>query len=295
MWWSNNGSFLWDQGSSNTYYGGHPYPRGGGGSTTTHDWEVATDRGGDYIYTLAGYGVSKTVVKGAWYTQALVVDGSARTVRFYITLPSTANGDIIEVTGLSSYGNINPPHPALTFGDSPWFQEYYGNERLSGILRHIKIFNRKLSQADILAEAASENLATTAGTANIWYMNINPTPDDISDHSGKGHNFAWANSNKAALWTGTTEAEQTLSPAASGLRLCPNPFKSSVTIVFPATQSGRVSVYNLRGECVDAFSAGKDRLAGGIAWNAGTCPPGVYLVRVDAGGLKETVKAVLQR
>jgi len=296
MWWSNNGSFLWDQGSSNTYYGGHPYPRGGGGSTTVHDWEVATDRGGDYIYTLAGYGVSKTVIKDAWYTQALVVDGANRTVRFYITLPSTANADIIEVSGLSSYGNINPPSPALTFGDSPWFADFYGNERLSGLLRHIKIFNKKLSQADILAEAASENLATSEGTANVWYMNINPTPSDITDKSGKGHHFAWANSNRASLWTGSTSAEQEPRPVSSpALRVWPNPFKSSATIVFPAPSSGRVSVFNLRGEWVDAFVADRESLTRGVSWNAKSLPAGVYLIRVETGRLKHTVKALLHR
>ena len=28
LWWSENGNFLWDNGSSNTYYGAHPYPTG---------------------------------------------------------------------------------------------------------------------------------------------------------------------------------------------------------------------------------------------------------------------------
>jgi hypothetical protein len=37
--------------------------------------------------------------------------------------------------------------------------------------------------------------------ANIWYMNIDPTPSDISDKSGKGHHPVWADpDNTASLW-----------------------------------------------------------------------------------------------
>lgn len=209
FWWSNNGSFLWDGGSSNTYYGAHPYPRGGGGSTTSHDWEIATDRGGDFTNTRTGS--KKPVIKDIWYTQALRVtrnSNGTKNLVFYTAIPSIADADVVEVTVPSDYGEKNPPSPAITFGDSPWFADFYGNERLSGILRHIKIFNKALSQSDMLAEAAAENLVTGEGAANIWYMNINPTPEDISDHSGKGHSFTWANPNhKAGLWTGTnTEA-----------------------------------------------------------------------------------------
>jgi hypothetical protein len=76
---------------------------------------------------------------------------------------------------------------------------------LSGVIRHIKIFNKALSEGDILAEAAAESLATAEGQANIWYMNINPTPTDISDKSGRGHNPVWASSTRATLYsTGTT-------------------------------------------------------------------------------------------
>jgi hypothetical protein len=33
-------------------------------------------------------------------------------------------------------------------------------------------------------------------------MNQNPTPTNIADMSGKGHDFAWLNSNRPTLWTG---------------------------------------------------------------------------------------------
>ena len=202
FWWSQNGSFLWDSGSPNSYYGGHPYPQSANASGSSHWWEIATDSGGDYTNTRAGS--QKAVVKDQWYTQALRVTYNAngtKTLVFYTALPSVAADDVIERTVSSGYGNKNPPSPALTFGDSPWYAEFQ-HERLSGVLRGIKIFNNVLSESDMLAEAASDSLATSPGIANIWYMNINPTPSDISDKSGKGHHPAWADpSNKASLWT----------------------------------------------------------------------------------------------
>lgn len=203
LWWSNNGTFEWNAGKPDSYYGAHPYPRGGGTGTTTHDWEIGgMDYGADWISTLSGS--SKLVVKDRWYAQALriVVNGDGtKTAWFYTDLPSTAPGDVIKVTSPSYFGNSNPPAPALTFGDSPWFANYQ-HERLSGVLRGIKIFSKGISESDTLAESATDALATSEGTANIWYLNSNPTPADISDKSGRGHHPVWAQpANRAALWT----------------------------------------------------------------------------------------------
>lgn len=199
MWWSNNGSLLWDGGSANTYYGGHPYPQNSANTGTTHWWEIATDYGGDFLNTLGGS--PKTVVQDVWCTQALrvVVNGdNSKTIKFYTALPSVANGDVIERTVVAAYGETDPPSPAVTFGDSPWYGSFQ-HERLSGVLRGLKIFSRGLSEAEMLTEAASD----TISAANIWYANPNPTPDDITDKSGQGHNFSWADgANKATLWTG---------------------------------------------------------------------------------------------
>lgn len=200
-WWSNNGNFLWDGGSSNSYIGGHPYPVGGA-SGTSHNWEIATDVGGDYITTRAG--TPKAVVKDVWFTQGLRVtrnSNGSKTVVYYTALPSVANADVIEHTNPSWYGETNPPSPALTFGDSPWYADFQ-HERLSGVVRGIKIFNKVLSEADMLAEAASDNLVTSEGQANIWWKKINPTPDNLVCEAGTGRNPAWAQATRATLWTG---------------------------------------------------------------------------------------------
>ena len=36
----------------------------------------------------------------------------------------------------------------------------------------------------------------------MWYMNLNPTPSDIGDKSGAGHNPAWVGSARPQLWSG---------------------------------------------------------------------------------------------
>jgi hypothetical protein len=203
FWWTTGiDDFLWDGGSPNTYYGAHPYPQGGGTGTTAHFWEIATGYGGDYVATRTGS--AKTVVKDQWYSQALRVTRNAngtKTLVFYTALPSVANADVIQTTVPAAYGEINPPSPALTFGDSPWYASFQ-HERLSGLLRGIKIFNKVLSESDMLAEAAADTLVTNEGQTNIWYMNINPTPSDISDKSGAGHHPVWVDpSNRASLWS----------------------------------------------------------------------------------------------
>jgi hypothetical protein len=202
FWWSNNGSFLWNGGSPNSYYGAHPYPQAGNSSGTSHWWEIATSFGGDATTTLAGS--RKTVAQNTWYSQALRVQynpNGTKTLTFYTALPSTAPADVIETTVPANFGNVDPPNPAITFGDSPWWASFQ-HERLSGVLRGVKIFNKLLSETDTLSEAASDSLASPDGRANVWYANPNPTPSDISDKSGRNNNPTWADpNNRASLWT----------------------------------------------------------------------------------------------
>jgi hypothetical protein len=205
FWWSRGDGHF--DGYNSGFYGGHPYPNDGVSvppltSVGTHNWEIAT-WAQDIQQTRAGS--NKRVIKDVWYTQALKVvrnSANSKTLTFYTALPSTANGDVIEYTVTDpGYGETVPPSPMITFGDSPWYPDYQ-HERLSGVIRHIKIFNIALSEGDILAEADADTLVTPTGQANVWYMNINPTPDDITDKSGRGHNPVWAGPERAQLWTG---------------------------------------------------------------------------------------------
>ena len=189
FFWGNNGTFFWDNGSPNSYYGAHPYPAQPPNGST-HKWEIAVD-GGDYVS-------QEDVVHGVWYTQALRVwsDGSGKHHEFYWDLPNTSR--VIRVDIRSSYGNTMPPAPVLVWGDAPWAAS---NEILNGVLRGIQVYSSTLTLSDVLAEVANP-VSTPAGAANIWYLNINPTPTDIADRSGRGHHPVWVGELRPLLWSG---------------------------------------------------------------------------------------------
>ncbi len=194
FFWGNNGNFWWDAGKPSSNYGAHPYPDtqplGG-----THKWEIAAN-GGDYVDDKNGN--STQLGYGRWYTQALRVwgDSSGKHHEFYWDLPDTSR--VISVTESTDYGEKQPPSPVLVWGDAPWNPS---KEIMNGILRSIQIYSATLTVNDILAES-SNALSTSAGNANIWYLNSDPTPTDISDKSGKGHHPSWVGSERPALWVG---------------------------------------------------------------------------------------------
>ena len=191
FFWGNDGPFWWAAGSPDSYYGAHPYPDPAP-SGSVHDWEIAVE-GGDFV--------NGRVVYDRWYTQALVVwadAGGRKHHVFYWDLPNTDAGRRVEHVALAGYGNRAPPVPALTWGDAPWAP---GQEVYNGVLRGIQIYTTHLSVSDLLSEVSAP-LSTAAGAANIWYLNLNPTPTDISDKSGRGNHPAWVGSERPRLWSG---------------------------------------------------------------------------------------------
>jgi hypothetical protein len=191
FFWGPDGPF-----TGTSYYGAHPYPDGEPKpSSTAHKWELSI-LGSDYVNDANGH--STQLGYGVWRTQALRVydDGSAKQHEFYWDLPDTSK--VIRVTTYRGYGSTAPANPALTFGDAPWA---IGTERLSGVLRGIQLYSSALPLNDIAAEV-NNPLSTSAGSGSIWYLNLNPTPSDISDKSGKGHHPSWATSARPGLWTG---------------------------------------------------------------------------------------------
>lgn len=194
FFWGTTGDFFW---GGFTYYGFHPYPQAGG----THEWEIAGDNGLDILGGLVNY--------NRWFTQVARVwaDASGKHMEFYWDWPD--QNSIITHTASASYGNSDPPSPALTWGDAPWPSSTglwgpsgQGNEVYDGVLRGIQIYNNKLSLSDIQAEIDSP-LSTAAGASFIWYLNINPTPSDISDKSGHGHDPEWVGNERPSLYTST--------------------------------------------------------------------------------------------
>jgi hypothetical protein len=196
-----DGTFVGD----NTYFGCHPYPDGGAGGTT-HKWEISIEGTDDVVDE---NGNDTAVVKGTladpiWYSQAAVAQNisSEGDVDLWWHLRESISHRINHNLNGSALVNASQS-PAITFGDAPWAAN---NERLSGILRGIQIYASALSITHIVALEALETDASvlaycTVNSITPWYVNMNPTPSDITDKSGAGHHPAWVSSDHGTLWT----------------------------------------------------------------------------------------------
>jgi hypothetical protein len=207
FWGNADGTFWWGPNFvADTYYGAHPYPNPAPNGTN-HDWEISVH---------AEDIVNGAVVYNRWFTQVFQAysDGSGKHHLFYWDWPNTDAAHTVKADIVPSYGNTNPPMPALTWGDAPWNP---GAEVWNGVLRGFQIYNSRLSLANIQSEIATP-LSTSAGAASIWYLNLNPTPTDIADKSGKGHHPAWVGSERPRLYT-----DSSVSPPAapSNVRIVP--------------------------------------------------------------------------
>lgn len=207
MCWSNNGSFLWDSGSSNSYWIFCPYPTNQSNTGTSHWYEIAgMDRGADKLTNINGGNIS--VVKGVKKIHGFRIQhnnpggSGTKTATFYPSLPLVTNDDVIQTTSPdSTFGNTNPPSPALTLGDSPWYS-FFQHERASCHMGRIKIFSKLLSQADLVSESGDfTRLVTSEGSANIWWGKKDWTSvDALTCDYGTGRAPAWADSaNKGTL------------------------------------------------------------------------------------------------
>lgn len=196
FFWGPDGPF-----TAQGYYGAHPYPDGGGSSTLTHKWEVSIE-GTDTVTDLNGHNTA--IRYGDWHTQALVVrriNTDEVEASFFWDLPDTTKL-IRHTTRYTDYANTFGSRPysgmALSFGDAPWA---LGSERLNGVLRGIQIYAAQLSLSELLSEVSAP-MSTPTGSSAIWYLNLNPTPSDITDKSGRGHHPSWAGDLRPSLWVG---------------------------------------------------------------------------------------------
>ena len=185
--------------SDGAYIGCHPYPDGGGTTPTTHKFEVSHD----FTDTVTDDNSNSTVVtKNQWYTHYVtmsVVSGGMQ-AKFYWDILNSTN-KVISTTGSWSTSQTTPCFCML----STCWESYALQETAYGITRGIQMYNDIPTLADAQIEAANDtsNTPVTAwGIAHVHYMNQNPTPSDITDKSGAGHNFAWLNANRPTLWTG---------------------------------------------------------------------------------------------
>jgi hypothetical protein len=178
-------TFLWKQGVADTHYGAHPYPTNDNTTGTVHEWEIA----------LLGDFVNGLVVKDQWYTQVFTAfgDGTGKHHTFYWNWPNIDAANIVARSMPTTYGNVNPPFPTLTWGDAPWRP---GGEVWIGVLRGFQFYDVVLSPAEIAAEIANPGSVRTP-----WYLNLNPTPSDITDKSGNRHDPEWVGNERPSLWS----------------------------------------------------------------------------------------------
>ena len=208
FWGNSDGRFYWGpagQETANTYYGPHPYPTPAPNGSN-HNWEISV-----YAQDI----VNGPVVYNRWYTQVFQAwsDASGKHHVFYWDWPNTDAAHTVRADIPSSYGNANPPRPALTWGDAPWAP---GNEVWNGILRGFQFYSARLSTSDISQEIATP---LSSAASSIWYLNLNPTPSDISDKSGRGHHPAWVGSERPSLYGDTTPPPPSPPSAPTNVRI----------------------------------------------------------------------------
>lgn len=89
----------------------------------------------------------------------------------------------------------DPPAPGLVIGDAPWNP---GQEVWDGVLRGFQFYDSSLTLKEIAKEVAAP------GTVRMpWYLNLDPTPEDINDKSGNGNHPRWVGHERPSLWAGT--------------------------------------------------------------------------------------------
>jgi len=176
---ANNSTFF---NSDLEYYGFHPYPDPP--TTGTPKWEISVDGGRDEV--------RDPVVFDRWYLQVAVVykSGSTAYHTFYWDWPDTTHKIYWPNTGVWSPA----PNPAIMVGDNPWNP---GEEVWDGMLRGFQFYDVALTPSEIVQE-----IAVPGSVRRPWYLNLNPTPSDISDKSGSGHHPSWVGTQRPTLWTG---------------------------------------------------------------------------------------------
>ncbi len=174
---------LFNQEFTNEYYGMHPFKDPP--NTPNTMWEISSYGGDTYV---------DPVVFDQWYTQVAVVDesGGVEYHTYYWNWPNTTT-DVVTAENPSKPAASNP---AIIVGDAPWNAGY---EIPNAIIRGFQYYDVKLTVSEIAQE-----IAAPGSVRRPWYLNLNPTPSDISDKSGNGHHPSWVGPGRPALWTGTS-------------------------------------------------------------------------------------------
>jgi hypothetical protein len=214
----NNGEFDWPGGGGygNAYYGAHLYPHPNrtsegkmevacGQAFGSPQDEVTRDDASEPFYPL-----------GDWKALAFVADDSGANWehKLYCDLPSVTTANTISVTrqsapvaspdGLIIMMGQTTPDPidsSKSWGGEPRWEE------MTGTLRGLQMYTQVLTEAQIIARAALDHdgdvlaLNTMDAITSLHFLNMNPTPDDVTDKSGNGNHLAWDGAGRPTLWT----------------------------------------------------------------------------------------------
>jgi hypothetical protein len=141
-------------------------------------WEIAADNTDLFTGPAAFGSWPPTQQSGAgWYVHVARVS-TGRRYRFHINWPNAS--PYIEH---QDSNRPDPANPILLVGDVPW---HAGFENYFGLIRGIQIYDVELTDAQVNME-----IANPGSFLRPWYLNLNPTPTDITDKSGAGHHPAW--------------------------------------------------------------------------------------------------------
>jgi hypothetical protein len=149
------------------------------------------------MWEISSYGADTyvdTVVYDRWYTQVAVVNetGGVEFHTYYWNWPNTTT-DLVTTDNPSK---PPPANPAIIVGDAPWNS---GHEIPNAIIRGFQYYDVKLTLSEIAQE-----IAAPGSVRQPWYLNLNPTPSDISDKSGHGHHPSWVGPGRPNLWTSSS-------------------------------------------------------------------------------------------
>ena len=215
FFWGNNGDFAWGSEYGNSFYGAHPYPIPS--NTGPGKWEISSGEsfGSTVDRVVRDDGSSPYIVFNRWYSQAFTArntQGTWHQHKFYVDLPSIATANTITATRFSA--PVMPPDPSIVMGQSAASDSnpsaswggYPRWEEANEIIRGIQIYDQPLTQQQILNRQSCDTDACVLSVcasdgACPWYLNMNPTPSDVSDRSGRGHHPTWEGSARPALWT----------------------------------------------------------------------------------------------
>ena len=205
------------------YWGFHGYPIGASGSGT-----ICLELAGGVGFgtptddTTRDDGSQPAIGFDVWAKRAIVTNHIGTglwTRKLYCDLPSTSTANLISNDRFNSAADVEPPVPVFMFGQTGQRIDPPNNgvgrswggqiryEEFSGVQRAIQIYNEALSEAHVIALSAKETNAevlaycSANSITSLWYLNMNPTPSDVTNKGGSGPNGVWDGANRPSQWT----------------------------------------------------------------------------------------------